>query len=264
MNITKKSQTMGSVLPAEAVSPAKRWTRRSNRWVYRLASQWMLGFTVVFGLYIWLPFLAPALMSLGYEAPARAIYTLYSFLCHQLPQRSYFLFGREFTYSLAQIQAAWQDTTNFSLLRQFIGTPEMGWKVAWSDRMVSMYTSILLFGWIWYPIRKRIRPLSLSGLMIFLFPMALDGFSHMFSDFAGIGQGFRDSNAWLAALTGSEFPASFYAGDAWGSFNSIMRLVTGILFGAGVVWFGFPFLDEYFEDYAERIREKFRRAGVAL
>lgn len=264
MNITRKSQTMDGALPAEAINPAKRWVRRSNRWAYRFSRHWMLGFTAVFGLYIWLPFLAPALMSLGYEVPARAIYTLYSFLCHQLPQRSYFLFGQQFTYSLADIQGAWQNTTNFNLLRQFLGTPEMGWKVAWSDRMVSMYTSILLIGWLWYPWRKRIRPLRLSGFLMLLFPMALDGFSHMVSDFAGIGQGFRDSNAWLAALTGGAMPAAFYAGDAWGSFNSIMRLATGILFGLGVVWFGFPLLDEYFQDYKERIRQKFQRSGLSL
>jgi hypothetical protein len=28
-----------------------------------------------------------------------------------------------------------------------------------------------------------------------------------------------DSNAWLAALTQQAFPAIFYAGDAWVSFN---------------------------------------------
>lgn len=44
-----------------------------------------------------------------------------------------------------------------------------------------------------------------------------------FSDLAGIGQGFRDSNAWLAALSQQSLPAAFYAGDAWGSFNAWMR-----------------------------------------
>jgi hypothetical protein len=66
------------------------------------------------------------------------------------------------------------------------------------------------------------------------------------SDLAGIGQGFRDSNAWLAAITNQAFAPSFYAGDALGSFNAWMRLLTGILFGLGVVWFGFPYLDEAF------------------
>src|SRR5574340_1212819 len=254
----------GQFVDSTPVTQSQVWARRINRWVYKFAKYWILSFSLLIGLEVGLPFLAPVLMAAGLEFPARIIYGIYSFLCHQLPQRFYFLFCQQFTYSLADIHVAWQNTTNFTILRQFIGTPEMGWKLAWSDRMVSMYTSILLFGWLWYPLRKRIRPLRLSGFLMLLFPMALDGFSHMVSDFAGIGQGFRDSNAWLAALTGGAMPADFYAGDAWGSFNSIMRLATGILFGLGVVWFGFPLLDEYFQDYKERIRQKFQRAGLSL
>ena len=245
-------------------SNSRLWARRASRLGYYFSRYWILSFSVLIGLYVGLPFMAPVFMALRLEFPARAIYTIYSFLCHQLPQRSYFLFGPQFTYSLADIQAAWQDTTNFGILRQFIGTPEMGWKVAWSDRMVSMYTSILIFSWIWYPLRRRLRRLSWQGLFILIIPMAIDGFTHMFSDFAGLGQGFRDSNAWLAALTNNSLPATFYAGDAWGSFNSIMRLITGILFGAGVVWFGYPYLDEFFEDIKLKIQEKFQRAGVRL
>jgi hypothetical protein len=73
--------------------------------------------------------------------------------------------------------------------------------------------------------------------------MAVDGASHFVSDAAGIGQGFRDSNLWLATLTHQLLPAGFYAGDAWGSLNSIMRLVTGILFGFGIVWFTYPYIN---------------------
>jgi hypothetical protein len=36
-------------------------------------------------------------------------------------------------------------TDNPLILRQFVGNPEMGWKVAWSDRMVSLYGGIFLF-----------------------------------------------------------------------------------------------------------------------
>lgn len=37
-------------------------------------------------------------------------------------------------------------------------------------------------------------------------------------------------------------PATFYAGDALGSFNSIMRWMTGLSAGLGIVWFLFPYL----------------------
>lgn len=73
--------------------------------------------------------------------------------------------------------------------------------------------------------------------------MALDGGTHFLSDLTGIGQGFRDSNAWLAALTGNGLPLAFYAGDVVGSFNSWLRLLTGILFGLGIVWFELPWIE---------------------
>jgi len=206
----------------------------------RLSRSWFVIVIVISGLLVGLPWLAPVFMRLGWTEAGRAIYFAYSFLCHQLPQRSFFLFGERFTYSLAEIQAAWQATNDLWLLRQFIGTPDMGYKVAWSDRMVSLYTSIPLAALIWWPLRRRLRALPLWGLALLALPILADGASHMVSDLAGMGAGFRDGNQWLATLTGNRFPAAFYAGDAWGSFNSLMRLVTGVLFGAGVVWAAFP------------------------
>jgi uncharacterized membrane protein len=208
--------------------------------------RWLTLFGVFAGLYVILPLLAPVFMHQGWDPLAKAIYFIYSWLCHQLPERSFFLFGRQFTYSLAEVQAAWQNTNNPMILRQFIGNPDMGWKVAWSDRMVSMFTSMWLFGLLWWPIRRKIPRLPWWGFALFLLPMAIDGTTHFLSDLAGIGNGFRDSNAWLAVLTQHVFPASFYAGDAWGSFNSLMRLITGLSFGIGTVWFGFPYFDDAF------------------
>ena len=107
--------------------------------------------------------------------------------------------------------------------------------------MISFYTSVWLFAVIWYPFRHRIRPLSWWGLLLLLLPITVDGLTHAVSDLAGIGQGFRDTNAWLAALTNYALPTAFYAGDALGSFNSLMRLVTGLA-GLGIVWLAFPFI----------------------
>jgi uncharacterized membrane protein len=195
-------------------------------------------------------------MAMGWESLANGIYLLYSFQCHQLPQRSFFFFGSQGMYSLSDIQAVWQDTANPLVLRQFIGNPDMGWKVAWSDRMVYMYTSILIFGGIWWLIRRKVRPFPWWGFILLLLPMAVDGTSHLISDLAGIGMGFRDSNAWLATLTNNAFSVRFYAGDAFGSFNSWMRLLTGLLFGLGIVWFGFPYLDKSFSDLAKYLGNK--------
>jgi uncharacterized membrane protein len=161
--------------------------------------------------------------------------------------------------SIPEIQAAWKNTLNPIILRQFTGNSAMGWKVAWSDRMVSMYVSTWLFGLLWWPLRKRIKVLPWWGLFLFLLPMGIDGTSHLISDFSGLEGGFRDSNAWLLQLTGGFFPASFYAGDAWGSFNAWMRFLTGIFFGIGVTWFGFPFLDQACEDIVQSLQLKAKR-----
>jgi len=221
-----------------------------------LSRYWILVFAVFFGIYVWLPFLAPVFMQLGWSGAGRAIYFIYSFLCHQLPERSWFFFGHKASYALAEIQAAWQNTTNLLILRQFIGNPQMGWKVAWSDRMVSMFGSMWLFGILWWPLRHRIKPIPWWAVVLFILPMAVDGTSHLFSDLYGLGQGFRDTNLWLVNLTHNTFPLNFYAGDALGSFNSWMRLITGIFFGLGIVWFGFPYIHGAFQDAAVQVEAK--------
>jgi uncharacterized membrane protein len=207
-----------------------------------LSNHWFGAFLVIYGVWVFTPFLAPLFMHAGWELPGKIIYSIYSFFCHQLPERSFFFYGPKSMYSLAEIQVAWQQTDNPMVLRQFIGSQAMGWKVAWSDRMISFYTSLWFFALAWWPMRRRFKPLSWGVLILLLLPIALDGSTHAFSDIAGIGQGFRDSNQWLAALTNNALPASFYAGDALGSFNSWARLVSGILAGLALAWFLFPYV----------------------
>jgi uncharacterized membrane protein len=236
----------------------------ANRAIYWLVQHWIVVFVVAAGLYVGLPWLAPVLMQLGWTWGANLIYAIYSTQCHQLPQRSYFLFGPQAMYSLAEIQAVTGPTDNPLLLRQFTGNAQMGWKVAWSDRMVSMYTGVLLIGVLYWPLRRRVRALPWQAFALFVLPMVVDGLTHMVSDLAGLGQGFRDSNAWLAALTNHAFPASFYAGDSLGSFNSWMRHLTGFVLALGVVWLAFPYLQQAMADTAAQIEAKFQRADLSL
>lgn len=206
-----------------------------------LEHHWFEVFLVVYGLWVFTPFLAPVFMQIGWTGAGRAVYFVYSFFCHQLPQRSFFLFGEKTMYSLSEIQAVWQNTINPMILRKFTGNESMGWKIAWSDRMIWFYTSVWFFAVLWSPFRRKIKPLAWWGIILFLLPMAVDGITHTISDFSGIGQGFRDTNQWLAVLTNNAFPATFYAGDALGSFNSWARLVTGLLAGLGIAWLAFPY-----------------------
>jgi uncharacterized membrane protein len=207
-----------------------------------ISKHWFATFLIIYGIWVWLPFLAPILMELGLTTAGNLVYFIYSFFCHQLPERSLFFFGDKTMYSLHEIQAAWQDTANPMVLRKFIGSETMGWKIAWSDRMISFYTSVWLFALAWWPFRPKIKPLSWWGFALLLLPMIIDGSTHAVSDLAGIGLGFRDTNQWLAALTNNSLPVAFYAGDGLASFNSWARLFTGLLAGLGIVWLALPYI----------------------
>ena len=220
-----------------------------------IGNHWFSTFLIVYGLWVFTPLLAPVFMHIGWIGAGKAIYFIYSFFCHQLPERSFFLFGQKTMYSLHEIQAAWWDSINPMILRQFTGNESMGWKIAWSDRMISFYTSVWLFALLWYPLRRKIKSISWWGLILLLLPLAVDGGTHAVSDLAGIGQGFRDTNVWLAVLTNHTYPATFYAGDALGSFNSLMRLITGLLAGLGIVWLVFPYIAQS-QTYNQQLDEK--------
>lgn len=232
-------------------SQALFWADRLVTGIFRHGLTWVLA---VMLLFVTLPFAAPLLMEAGWTGPGVFLYRLYSFFCHQLPQRSWFLFGPKFTYTLAEIRQV-APTTDAWTLRAFYGTPEMGWKVAWSDRMISFYTMTPIFGLFYVLLRRlgSIRPLPWRLLVLALLPLALDGGTHALNDlFYGISAtGFRDTNAWLALLTGQAFPA-FYAGDHAGTFNWWMRLLTGLVAAWGVAFWLFPWLDQLFQEESAR------------
>jgi uncharacterized membrane protein len=223
-------------------------TPQAQRLASWLSCHWFFLFSLFFGIFVFAPFLAPVFIEAGWHKAGEAVYFIYSFFCHQLPERSFFLFGTKSMYPISEIQAAWKMSNDPLVMRKFIGNPEMGWKVAWSDRMVSMYVSTWLLALVWRPLRRKWKPLPIWAFVLLLVPMGLDGGSHFLSDLWGIGLGFRYNNAWLANLTNQVLPPSFYYGDALGSFNSWMRLTTGILFGLAVVGFGFPYIQAVFDD----------------
>ena len=233
-----------------------------DRFAFWFARHWLGAFIVLYGAWVIAPFLAPVLMQLGAIDAANVIYSIYSLFCHQLPQRSLFLFGDKPMYSLNEIKAVWE-LDGFFGLRQFVGNPEFGYKVAWSDRMISFYGIIWVGAILFLFVRRRIKSLSpIAWLFIGILPVGLDGVTHMINDaLAGTsGAGFRDTNTWLAFLTGNRLPLSFYAGDVLGSFNSDMRWITGILFGLTTVWFLFPFVETAMRDVRDKAGAQLQRA----
>ncbi len=215
---------------------------------------WLLLLIVGLALLNGLPFLAPVFMKLGWQVAGSLVYLAYSPLCHQMAQRSFFLFGPQGfqMYNIDQLPVNASGPLAPLVLKEFAGNAQIGWKVAWSDRMVSMYGSPLIAA-VAYAITRqftRVKPLPLWVLVVFALPMALDGGTHFLSDFAGIGQGFRDNNAWLAVLSNHMLPQWFVSGDALGSFNSWMRLISGLTFGFGLGWFALPYMDEAGQELA--------------
>jgi hypothetical protein len=130
-----------------------------------------------------------------------------------------------------------------------------------AQRNTAIYTTFLMAGLGWGLLRGRagqVPRLRWPLFLLLILPMALDGGSHMFSEISGLG--FRESNAWLAALTNHSLSAIFYSGTTLGSFNWLMRTVTGALFALACVWFVYPYLEKGFSDMARQAQSQIVRA----
>lgn len=230
-----------------------------DKLILTFSRHWLLVVNVMAGLFISLTVAAPLLMALGLEGPARVLYRFYALNCHQLPQRSYFLFGPHGidTYSLEQILAWGGDP---SYLRGFAGNAEIGFKMAMAHRNTAIYTAILLAGLAYALLRRRMRALSWKSYLILIAPMLFDGISHIISEVTGLG--FRDANAWAVWLTGGVFGPAFYTGTGIGSLNWLLRTLTGALFGLASVWLAYPLLETGLADLRQQLEEKLTKVGV--
>jgi uncharacterized membrane protein len=226
---------------------------RLDRGIAWLAHHWLLTVNLTMGLFAGGILLPPILMHLGLEAPARIIYALYGLSCHQLPERSYFLFGPHGadTYSKMQVIAWGADPAH---LRGFVGNSQVGFKLGMAERNTAIYSSFFLAGLAYALLRKRIRGIKGLAFLLLILPMALDGGSHLVSEVSRLG--FRETNAWLAAWTAGSLPPSFYTGTTFGSFNWLMRTLTGTLFAVACVWFAYPYLERSFADTKRQAETK--------
>jgi len=220
---------------------------------------WLLAVNVMAGLFIGLTVAAPLLMVLGLERPAWVLYRFYALNCHQLPQRSYFLFGPHGvdTYPLEQI-LAWGGDPGY--LRGFVGNAEVGFKMAMAHRNTAIYAAVFLTGLAYSLLRHRMQALPWKWYLVLIVPMFFDGVSHVVSEVTGLG--FRDTNAWAAWLTGGVFGPAFYTGTGIGSLNWLLRTLTGALFGLASVWLGYPLLEAGLADIRQQLKGKLARVGV--
>lgn len=142
----------GTVAGQEISRPAVSGRTRDlvifvDKQIYHFAKHWTLVLGLFMGLYAGLPFLAPILMANGYSGPANFLYSAYRFTCHQLPSRSYFIFGYQVAY-------CHRDTAIY----------------------VTLFAAFLLFALV----RDRIKPLPWQGYVAFITPMAVDGLTQLF------------------------------------------------------------------------------------
>jgi len=205
-----------------------RVTAAVDRTVARLARHWLALFNLIVAAFLLLPFLAPAFMHWHLTGLGRLIYAVYRPTCHQLPERSFFLFGPKAVYTVAELEEANALPSGLTLLQlmslRFPGTPQSGYKVAICERDVAIYGSILLGGLAFGALRGRLRQpggkrwkLPLVVYILALAPIAVDGTLQLI--------GLREST-WL------------------------LRLVTGGLFGFATVWFAYPYVEETMADVA--------------
>lgn len=214
-----------------------------------ITQRWLTILILLAGILNLLPFVAPVAMKVGWTPVGETIYTVYSTLCHQMAQRSFFLFGPKPMYELGELPLDLVGNqpggSDIMKLRAFTGSTNLGWKAAWSDRMVYLYGGFWIGAVVYGFVSRRrfVKPVPIWLFVALTLPIILDGGSHLISDFAGLAGGFRYTNQWLADITANSFPASFYAGDSFGSFNSWMRLISGILFGLGAAALALPMVD---------------------
>ncbi|MCL4458779.1 MAG: DUF2085 domain-containing protein [Chloroflexi bacterium] len=104
--------------------------------------RWLLLLNLFMGLFATLPLLAPLLMTMGQVRIAQWIYMAYTLSCHQLPERSFFLFG---------------------------------YQMAYCQRDTAIYTTMFLCGLLFALGREGMKPLPWRLYLLFIAPMAIDG-----------------------------------------------------------------------------------------
>jgi uncharacterized membrane protein len=205
---------------------------RTDRFSLWFSSHYMLFINLVVALYLGLPFLAPVLMKTGHSTGASVIYKIYSVMCHQLPYRSWFLFGEQTAYprqlaGVTGLQTFEQVTgmNPYDILddRQFVGNETLGYKVALCERDVAMYAAILAFGLIFSATKGRLRSLPwYLWVIVGILPIGLDGGSQL------VGMAVSQALSWFQVRESTPF----------------LRSLTGILFGFTTAWYGLPYVEE--------------------
>jgi uncharacterized membrane protein len=210
-----------------------------------LANHYIALINIFILFYLGVPFLAPVLMKVGAEPPARMIYKVYSMTCHQLAYRSWFLFGEQAVYPrevagvkglIPYEQISGSQEIDLLAARTFIGNELVGYKVALCERDVAIYGGILIFGLVFSLTGRKMKSLPwYLWLLIGIVPIAVDGLSQLMS----------------------QPPLSFFP---LRESTPFLRTLTGFLFGFTTAWFGYPLVEESMKEIRQYQSTKKARA----
>lgn len=194
---------------------------------------WVINFLLF--LYVGLPFLAPLFLKANIPVGAKVIYAIYSPLCHQLPYRSFFLFGEQAIYprelagfdNLKSYETiSGNDPLDMLTARRFVGDEHLGYKVALCERDIAIWGSLLGFGLIFTFAKNKIRALPwLAWLILGVLPMGLDGGSQLL----GL---ITNAPGWIPVRESTP----------------LLRIITGGLFGITTAWFMYPLIEDNMKD----------------
>ncbi len=118
-----------------------------DRAIYHAARHWVWLLNVVGTMFVVLPLLAPVLMAEGHQTLADMIYRPFHLICHQLPDRSFHIFG---------------------------------YKMAYCERDFAIYAGILFLGLLYGASDRKIRAATLTEVVLLSLPIAIDGFTQLF------------------------------------------------------------------------------------
>ncbi len=121
-----------------------------DRSILWLCNHWLVLFNVLAGIYVGLPVLAPVMAAWGLPWPADAIFFVYQYLCHQRPERSFFILGQQ---------------------------------MAFCQRDTTIYAAVFVAGLLFATTGRRWRPLSWWGGMLLVAPAVLDGSTQLLADY---------------------------------------------------------------------------------
>ncbi|HQE92262.1 MAG TPA: DUF2085 domain-containing protein [Anaerolineae bacterium] len=226
----------------QQVPPRRRTlVKKLNRLVFWLARHWLAVFNTLTGLFLGGALLAPVLLKIGLSGMAHLLYMIYARVCHQYPFRSWFFFGPHMAYPLTNPI----HIVAMNKLSDFNGDAQIGYKTALCQRDIAIYGCILLAGLLYGVLRtgKRPRPWPMWQYFIFgILPMLLDG-------------GIQWLSYFMWVFFPSLIPEPFET-------TPLMRTLTGIFFGVGIVATAYPYLNEYFEDVYHTLQRKFSEADI--